>query len=422
LRLLQKAWKIILSKRRLIMIRKVLFCEGSHYDIGKKQGERFSSEIKQNLASFWNVLGVKGNDKRDIMENAFKHEKLWTPERLEEIEGIGEGAQIEYPELLAYNLYHDLAFPEECTVLMALGKASATGSTIFLKNSDKVGSESYAGPNSYKNKEINVILALNPEGGNKIIGVAAAGTTAIKMGLSNKGVAAGSNLSRTHELAKRGAERDAIQVKALDRGALMREGLERGKNALAAAQTILPNLLENPMSTPGNIEFADAQEAVIIEGSYRELATEIVRDEVAARSNRFVLLEALSREDDLSSICRYVRCRQLLEENQGKVTVDMMIAFSMDHANGPGPNSICRHGTHFSEETSLSAAVMEINGEKPEKSKIALALGKPCHAWRAPEAHITLDMTMGPEDIPEGLRNGEIWKEFYTEEPKQYGG
>ncbi len=244
----------------------------------------------------------------------------------------------------------------------------------------------------------------------------------MKMGLNDKGVAAGTNISRTHELARRGAESDAIKIKALDRGALIREGLEKGGTALAAAQTILPNLLASPMSTPGNIEFADAHEAVIIEGSYRELATEIVKDEVAARSNRFVLLEALSREDDLSSICRYVRSRQLLEENQGKITVDKMIAFSMDHVNGPGPNSICRHGTHFSEETSLSAAIMEINGEKPEKSTIALALGKPCHAWRAREAHITLDMTMGPEDIPEGLRNGEIWKQFYTEEPKQYEG
>lgn len=401
------------------MIQKVLFCEGNYYDIGEKQGERFRPEINQNLASFWNVLRTKGHDKSEVIENALKHQRLWVPERLEEIEGIGKGAEIEYQELLAYNLYHDLAFPEECTVLMALGKASATGSTVFLKNSDKVGSESYVGPNSYKNKEINVILALNPKGGNKIIGVAAAGATALKMGLSDKGVAAGCNISRTQELARRGTEKDSMQIKALDRGSLLREGLEKGTNALEAAQVILPKLLENPMSTPGNIEFADAQQAVIIEGSYHELATEILEDEVGARSNRFILLEALNRKDDLSSICRYIRCRQLLEENKGKVTMDKMISFSMDHVNGPGPNSICRHGNHFSEETSLSSAVMEINREKPEKSKIALALGKPCHAWRAREAHIALDMTMGSEDIPEGLRHGQIWKKFYTEEPKQ---
>jgi len=401
------------------MIQKMVFCEGSYYEMGKKQGELLSCEIKHNLLGFWNVLKARGCDKIELIKNALRQEKLWSAERLEEIEGISKGAKIEYPELLAYNIYHDLVFPEECTVMMAVGKASATGSTIFLKNSDKVGSESYVGANCYKNKEINVVIVLNPNEGNKIIGVAAAGATALKMGLNDKGVATGSNISRTKELAKRGTEKDSIQIKALDRGALMREGLEKGRTALEAAQMILPNLLGNPMSTPGNIHFADAEAAVIIEGSYHELATEIVRDEVAARSNCFVLLKELNREDDVSSICRYIRCRQLLTENKGKITVEKMIEFSMDHANGPGPNSICRHGTHFSEETSLSAAVMEINESEPEKSKISIALGKPCHAWRSKEAHITLSMQMGPEDIPEGFKNGEIWKKFYTEEPNQ---
>jgi hypothetical protein len=400
------------------MIQKIIYCEGNSYVMGRKQGELLHPEISQNLMAFWNALEGRGYQKKELLKKALKHEGLLSSGRLEEIKGIGDGAGIDYPEVLAYNLFHDFAFPEGCTVLMAVGKSSATGDTIFLKNSDKVGSESYV-VNSYKNKEINVIVLLNPKEGHKIIGVAAAGTTALKMGLSDKGVVTGSNISRTMELTQRGTEKDSIQIKALDRGVLMREGLEKGKNALEAAQAILPRLLANPMSTPGNVEFADAREAVVIEGSYHELATEIVRDEVAARSNCFVLLKALNRADDLSSICRYIRCMQLLNGHRGKITSEKMIEFSMDHANGPGPNSICRHGTHFSEETSLSASVIEINGKNPEKSKIAIALGKPCHAWRAKEAHITLDMAMGVKDIPEGLLNGETWKKFYTEEPKE---
>jgi hypothetical protein len=400
------------------MIQKLIYCEGNSYGIGRKHGELLHPEISQNLVTFWNALEGRGYQKKELLRKALRHEGLLSSTRLEEIKGIGDGAGIDYPAVLAYNLFHDVAFPEGCTVLMAVGKSSATGDTIFLKNSDKVGSESYV-VNSYKNKEINVIVLLNPKEGHKIIGVAAAGTTALKMGLSDRGVATGSNISRTMELTRRGAEKDSIQIKALDRGVLMREGLEKGKNALEAGQAILPSLLGNPMSTPGNIEFADAREAVVIEGSYHELATEIVRDEVAARSNCFVLLKALNRADDLSSICRYTRCMQLLNGHRGKITLEKMIEFSMDHTNGPGPNSICRHGTHFSEETSLSASVIEINGKNPEKSKIAIALGKPCHAWRAKEAHITLDMTMEIKDIPEGLLNGETWKKFYTEEPKE---
>ena len=149
------------------------------------------------------------------------------------------------------------------------------------------------------------------------------------------------------------------------------------------------------------------------------MATQVVRDAVAARSNRFVVLKELARDDDLSSICRYVRCMELLEANKGKITLEKMIEFSQDHANGPGPNSICRHGNHFSEETSLSSMAMEINGKEPLKSRIAIALGKPCHSWSSKDGHIIADMTLKAEDIPEGLRTGELWKKYYTEEPKR---
>jgi len=399
------------------MMQRVLYCEGDSYELGRSQGELLSSEIRHNLSAFWILMGKRGYHCKELLRKAKSWEGLLSSKRLEEVKGIGDGARIEYTEILAYNLFHDLAFAEECTVLMAVGSASATGDTIFLKNSDKVGSETYIGPNSFKNKEINVIILLSPKGGNKIIGVSSAGATALKMGLNDKGVATGSNISRTKELEVRGAEKDSLKIKALDRGVLMREGLEKGKSALEASQAILPSLLANPMSTPGNIEFADAKEALIIEGSYHEMATEIVRDDVAARSNCFVLLKALNREDDVSSICRYIRCIKLLNENRGRITRDKMIEFSMDHVNGPGPNSICRHGEHFSEETSLSSAIMEIDGKNPERSKITICLGKPCHAWRSDDAHITLNMSASLKDIPEGFLNGETWKKFYTEEP-----
>lgn len=400
------------------MIQKMLYCDGSHADIGRKQGELLNAEIRHNLSSFWKELKDSGYQKKAVLKNALKLEKFWRTQRLEEIEGMARGVGVPYPELLAYNVFHDVAFPEGCTVMMAVGKTSATGDTVLFKQSDKVGSEKYVGPLAYMNKEINVALVTEPTGAYKTVGVVSAGQTALKMGMNDRGVAAGCNISRTKELANKGTERDATQLKALDRGALMRDGLEVGDTALKAAQTILPGLLESPMSTPGNIEFADAKEAVIIEGSYNELATEVVRDAVAARSNRFVILKELARDDDLSSICRYVRCIELLHANKGKITLEKMIEFSQDHANGPGPNSICRHGNHFSEETSLSSMVMEINGKEPQKSRIAIALGKPCHSWASKDGHIIADMTIRSEDIPEGLRNGEIWKKYYTEEPK----
>ena len=235
------------------MVHEILFCEGNYYDIGRKQGESLAYAVRSNLATFWNVVRARGYNKREVVKQTLKLGRLWSLQRLEEIEGIGDGARVEYPELLAYNIYHDFAFPEGCTVMMAVGKASATGSTVFLKNSDKVGSETYVGATTYKNKEINAALVLNPEGGHKTVGVAAIGVTALKMGLNDRGVAAGCNISRTQELARRQTEKDAIQIKALDRGALLRDGLEKGATAHEAAQTIIPSLLESPMSTPAPV-------------------------------------------------------------------------------------------------------------------------------------------------------------------------
>jgi hypothetical protein len=136
-----------------------------------------------------------------------------------------------------------------------------------------------------------------------------------------------------------------------------------------------------------------------------------------ARTNRFVVLDALNDPADLSSYCRYVRCTQLLQGKAGALTADDLIGFSMDHTNGPGPNSICRHGAHYREETTQSAQVAEIDAASPKKSRVFLALGKPCWAWRDPGGHLTLTMEFRAEDIPEGFRSGEIWRRFWTEEP-----
>nr|MDP6484216.1 hypothetical protein [Nitrospinota bacterium] len=88
-----------------------------------------------------------------------------------------------------------------------------------------------------------------------------------------------------------------------------------------------------------------------------------------------------------------------------------------DHANGPGGHSICRHASHFEEESSLSAAVMEVPRDQPQKSRITIALGKPCHAWRSPAGQVSFRMDSPREEISEGFYSGETWKTFYTEEP-----
>jgi hypothetical protein len=386
------------------------------YRSGFEQGRIAREAVRANLGGFVSALGACGIDVRALRDRAVAGQGGLAESTRAQIAGIAEGAGEPFSLLLAYNLYRELAAVDGCTVMAALGSASATGRTLFMKNSDQVGNESMVGPGFHLHKDVYVVQVTRAANGRRIVGLSAAGATGIKVGVNDCGVAAGSNIARTVELAAR--RTDVSQVRASDRTQLLREGLEE-ETALAAAQRILANTLEAPTSTPGNMEFADAREAWVLETSYDRFACEVTRDGPLVRTNRFQTLEYLNDPGDTSSVDRYARCSALLEEGRagGGVTFDDLIAASADHANGPGESSICRHGADYREETSLGAGVIEIDPDQPERSRIALALGKPCHAWRAPESRIELTADAALGDIPAAFLDGSAWRLSYSEEP-----
>ncbi len=389
---------------------RIIRCSGSRYQIGLTYGKMAREAIRYNVAPFRKVIA-----RENLREKMLSLARLdsFLPEHIEELQGLADGCGISFEDLVLYNLYKHVPSPDECTVMIALPPATANGNVLFLKNSDKVGGGELVGPNFYEYKEVNVLLDLTLDGGNRIVAVAAAGSLGAKMGLNDKGVAVGTNIARTEELRERKAK--LTTIRAIDRAQLAREALERS-SAVDAAEWVISRVVRNPMGTPGNMQFVDKDQAIIIECSYDRYAIEVVKEGVAARSNSFVLLKELNQWDDVSSHARYVRAQQLMRENFGKITADSMRSFSVDHENGPGPNSICRHGSHYSEETSLSAAVIEIDRDEPSRSEISVALGKPCHAWRHPEANVTLAMNRRGQ-APSGFASGAVWKRFYTEEP-----
>lgn len=388
-------------------------CAGKAFKVGKTHGQLLRNSIRFNLANFWAACSAAGLSKLTLIESAKRLAQNYGDEIVKEIRGIANGAQVDEGELLAFNLCHSAIFTDECTVLFAMGDATASGQVLFLKNSDKIGSSSMVGPNFYEHKEINVVLAIRPEDGPGIIGVSSAGSTGLKMGVNDLGIAAGTNIARTVELGRRTV--DTTQMRALDRVQLAREGLLKS-TALEAATYIAGRVAESPTATPGNIEFVDSTSGVVVEGSYDRVAIHVVKSGIGSRSNSFVALRELNDPTDVSSYCRYVRTQQLLTDHLGKLTPDRMKQFSQDHANGPGPNSICRHGKHYEEETSQSAMVVELCKENPRRTRFWIAMGKPCHAWQHPAG--SFDGRMDQLDqVPQGFLDGETWKRFWSEEP-----
>ena len=386
---------------------------GSPYERGLSIGYQIPWAIEQNVANFWSLLEQKGFSRSWLLEKI----DSWKPDetRHEEILGMAKASGVNPADLLSFNALRKIFMPDECTMMMAMGDSTASGNTIYLKNSDKVGGKQLVGEKYHSYKEINVIKFEKSEDGTNIIGVAAAGETGLKMGINDKGVATGSNISRTTELKNKKV--DLTRIRALDRAELLRRGLYY-PNALEAGKAILDEILENPMATPGNVHFADASGVYLLEGSYDRVAVQHLQQGIAVRANGFVLMRELNDPNDISTQARFIRSSNLLQENKGGLTMDKFVQFSQDHENGPGLNSICRHNADFAQETSLSASVMEIDRNSPANSKIKIALGKPCHAWNNPGGNITLMAGSEFEEIPEDFKNGSAWKRYYSETPK----
>jgi hypothetical protein len=381
---------------------------------GLTHGRAFREAVRQNVQSFRQQVRASGVAPDTVALITARTVSSWGEDRPVEIAGIAEGAGLPVDDLLAFNACHGLVVPDECTVLMAVGAAGANGSTMFLKNSDKIGADSLVGEGFHRYKEINVVVDLRGASGRRIVGVAAAGNTGLKMGINDAAVAAGSNIARTVQLAERRV--NVTQFRAIDRAQILRDGLEYDSPP-EAARWALELMMDSPTSTPGNVEFAGPDVAFVVEGSYQHWAVEEIRDRVAARSNMFVLLNDLNDPGDRSSRTRYARALELLRPLEGRVRLKHLRAFSQDHENGPGLNSICRHSPDHRDETSLSAMVATLN-RGDGAPQVQFALGKPCWAWNDPEGVVSITLDEPPEAIPEAFRTGEVWRRLYVEEPR----
>lgn len=392
----------------------VVVLSGTDFEIGHQHGQCLRGAVRANLRSFWLGMQGLGYSRRQVLSEARAAGRELSERRRAELAGIARGAQVAEDDVLAYNLFYGQVFPDDCTVMGALGHATAGGRPLFLKNSDKIGGEDMVGDGFLGYKEINVLLVIRRTDGPSLVGVGAAGGTGFKMGLNDLGVVGGTNIARTVDLDETRIK--TAGLRALDRAQLCRDGLEHA-SAREAARMVLNRLYEQPTATPGMLTFMDAREAVIVEGAYRQVAAEFVRAGVFSRANRPEILDHLQRPQDLSSHCRYVRSQELLKAGQGRLTPADFVAFSMDHANGPGVNSICRHSGDIRDETSLSALVVELNPDNPKQTVFMAALGKPCHAWRHPEGHVRATMELAEGAIPPSFLDGTAWRRFYTEEP-----
>ncbi|MWG34994.1 C45 family autoproteolytic acyltransferase/hydolase [Halomarina oriensis] len=378
---------------------------------------RLGPAVRHNLRGFRAALDCRGLNRERVCRIAAERVSELPATTRTELQATARAAGVPYRDLLAFTLFDESVSPDGCTVAAATGAATAGGGTVFFKQSDKDGAASFEGQGYHRHRQVNVVRTERPTGRNHVVGVTAAGSTALKMGMNDRGVAVGSNFAATAAFDADEADLDARM--AVSRGEYLRQGLLHGDTAVEVAQHVAARLLESPMASPGIIEVADADRVVVLEGAQTSLAGEWTDDGVVVRANAFGLLDDRSPlvSELASSRRRADRAETLLAAADGAVAVGTMRDLSVDHANGPGDDSICRHETDdYTDAASLSAAVFDIDGERPAASDCYLALGTPCHAWRSDEGDgwLRLSPTATADDVPERFLTGEAWLDYYS--------
>lgn len=382
---------------------RMIFAEGTHNQIGYEQGVQLKREIRYNIASMEENYYYQAIDKKELANHINKFISLSSTSSLELMEGISKGSGISFDSILRFNALQEILSPEGCTSFAATGSATSLGQSILLKNRDH---------RYYKDNTIGVFQVLKTEDQNVIGIVSNAGEIGVKMGLNKHGVAVCSNTGPVE-----GSILPQLADNQLGRGTALKEALEY-HTAREAVNHVLNKLTNLQLQIPGILFFVDAENIFVIEAD-KNFAVIHITDGCIVRANRFLVLDnhKTGVEKEISSICRYLRGKQLLEENLGKIDREKMIAFSMDHKNGPVGNSICRHDKNQKESPTVSAGIMEIDKQFPEKSKISFAFGSPCWAWSNEDGNFTFQMDEDSTKIPEQFLDGTAFKKYIKPVP-----
>lgn len=335
----------------------------------------------------------------------------WSTGEQQQMAALADGVGKSFHEVALYNLLPSLSREDDCSVYAALGSTTRNGLTVFGKNSDKQGDSTLVGDNYRFHREINVVTDYRTENGLRVLGLAAAGKLGLKISVNSAGIAGGTNYSHTREeqLLRESGKISVGDQLAQDRAMLLRRGMEFS-DAKQAAVSTLNAVIESPMATPGNLEFADSVSGHVVESSYHDAALTAYNHGFLIRTNRFESLDHLNGEAE-SSDRRYARIKELLASKNGDISADYFEAISSDHTNGPSALSICTHGAGHGSRT---MGAMVVSFEKHDSPpSYAFVAGSPCAAWQSRSGVARGVLTVNSPEVPMPFRDGTAWTEHY---------
>lgn len=300
----------------------MLLLKGSPAEIGKQYGEQAEEAIEQNISLFKKAAN---RSHAEITKAVNKYERFLreeNPDLLDQIGAMAENAGVRYNDILALNALGEEVLGEGCTTVLATGAATKSGKAYYHKNRDAtIGSKQ-------------VVVQVEPEGGQKYIGITSAGYTGIAMGINENGVSVGNNVLSTWDIGSGYGNLDVIRMT-----------LEEATDARDAVDFIQ----EVPRYSGSNYGIADHEEAAFVEATHSATAVKWIEDEAMAHTNHFIL-DGMKKYESLnlnnleknrwswyvSTKERLLRATELLGQSFGKIDAQTLIKVSEDQ---DGPDS-----------------------------------------------------------------------------------
>jgi secernin len=287
-----------------------------------------------------------------------------------------------------------------CDTSVALGTATADGSVIFAKNSDRNANEAqplhhaprrqHARGATLRTQYLEIPQAAETW---ELIGSRPHWLCGFEMGVNEWGVAIGNEAVHSHEPL------EELGLLGMD---LVRLGLERGRTA-EEALGMMCELIERygqggSCEAPGlpfrsyhnSFIVADAREAWVLETAGHHWASEKVEDR-GAISNLYTIesfgaVYADPKADLRPRICRLRRAREVLGGYRRPIAVEDMQDLLRDHYDGDLPRgeqpepSICMHGAPGRLGETAASIVAHLRPDAPRELAVTCwtAFGSPC--------------------------------------------
>ena len=322
---------------------------GSARERGRIHGEAASERIRRCLAEyrdiFSNETGVSWEEARAVAAGFEPEIRALRPDLIEEMQGIAEGAELPYEDILTLNCRSEVMFASasnSCTVVAATPEVSGDGKTYLGQNWD--WRESGYGTT--------VVLDIDQPPMPRVLITTEAGFVGGK-GMNELGVAQTMNALSVNK-AKKG-----VPLQVLLRHTLSQTTLPRAVNAIVKANRAGSACigLASPDGLAVMVETAPCSLDVLT-GYGKPLChtnhwlSPVMQSGPEARNYTFI-----------SSFTRLDRAIRLSAAKAGHLRKDELFEIFRDHAGFP--DCICQHGTEglplYAQHSSVWSVVFDTN-------------------------------------------------------------